>query len=191
MQRLKLTVQPIVCTADDGSSPAAARIDPDCLAAYREWGIDASWLPAKEWRCTAARDGLCNLDELMEQAGHLGLYSGDSTVAHIFFISAVDGHTGPLGRGMLGGNIAFVAQDGKREGDGPSDARDAFIIAHELGHCLGLGHVVDELGGFNNDAVPNLMGEGTFADRIGAAGLVRYQANVVRLSPMAMPAGRL
>ena len=71
------------------------------------------------------------------------------------------------------------------------DARDAFIIAHELGHCLGLGHVVDELGGFNNDAVPNLMGEGTFADRIGAAGLVRYQANVVRLSPMAMPAGRL
>ena len=191
LHRLQLTVQPIICAADDGSGPAAARIGPDCLAAFREWGVDALWLPAKEWRCTAARDGLNNLDELMERARELGLYSSDSTVAHVFFIRAVDGHTGPLGRGMLGGNIAFVAQDGERQGDAPTDARDAFIIAHELGHCLGLGHVVDELGEFNNDAVPNLMGEGAFADRVGAEGLVRYQANVVRSSPMAVATARL
>ena len=191
MQRCELTIQPIICAADDGSGPAAARIAPDCLAAYRHWGLDSVWLPPKEWRCTAARDGLRNLDDLMEQARELGLYSSDSTVAHVFFINAVDGQSGPLGRGMLGGNIAFVAQDGEREGDGPSEARDAFIIAHELGHCLGLGHVVDELGEFNNDAVPNLMGEGSFADRIGSGGLVRYQVNVIRSSPMVAVPARL
>ena len=190
-RRFVLTVQPIVCCADDGSGPAAARIGPDCLDCYLDWGVDAVWLPVREWRCTASRDGLDNLDDLMEQARELGLYEGDSAVAHVFFVSAVDGHTGPLGRGMLGGNIAFVAQDGERDGDGPSEPRDAFIIAHELGHCLGLGHVVDELGAFNDDSVPNLMGEGAYADRTSAAGLVRYQANVIRQSPMAVPAGRL
>jgi hypothetical protein len=31
----------------------------------------------------------------------------------------VDGHGGPLGRAMTGGNICYVAQDGLRDGDGP------------------------------------------------------------------------
>lgn len=191
MQPLKLTIQPIVCTADDGSGPAAARIGPDCCAAYWTWGLEAVWLPKKEWHCTVARDGLANLDELMEQARELGLYDGDSSVAHVFFIDAVDGHHGPLGRGMLGGNIAFVAQDGERDGDGPNDSRDAFIIAHELGHCLGLGHVADELGEFYSGSVANLMGEGAYGDRVSATGLVRYQANIFRSSPMAVLAARL
>lgn len=131
---------------------------------------------------TAARDGKINLDQIVLLAQKENVIKGSGDILNLIFVNAVDGRKGPLGRGLQGGNITFVAlgEEGGRNRD-----LQGFVIAHEIAHNLSLPHAKDD------DRVPvktpNLMGEGEFADRIGPQSLAPSQVERILKSPFVRP----
>jgi len=181
-----LTVQPIVVRGDDGLEPASMAI-PEALVdrAYLKAGLDFYFLEPLYYDDTEARDGLINLDEIVKSAKAAGVMRGHGNIVNMFFVNAVDGNKGPLGRGMLGGDITFIALDPNSTLDDVRD-QEAFVIAHEVGHNLGLNHAVDD----ENVPVdiPNIQGDGPFADRIDPRfSLNAYQVELLKKSPLVRP----
>jgi len=181
-----LTVQPIVVRGDDGLEPASMAI-PEALVdrAYLKAGLDFYFLEPLYYDNTAARDGLVNLDEIVKSAKAAGVMRGHGNIVNMFFVNAVDGNKGPLGRGMLGGDITFIALDRNSTLANVRD-QEAFVIAHEVGHNLGLNHAVDDENVPND--IPNIQGDGPFADRIDPRfSLNAYQVELLRKSPLVRP----
>eukprot|EP01044_Picomonas_judraskeda_P000206 COSAG03_NODE_8_length_24035_cov_36.331885_20_plen_1405_part_00 len=177
----EVVIQPIVCTTTDGGGAARHMVDANMVGApFAAWGISVRFLPPQEWHNTNARDGLRSLDDLTVAASAAGVYDAASSVVHMIFVNAVDGHTGPVGRGSGSTNIAFVALDGIRNGEGPTQARDAYVVSRGLGRCLGL-PVID------GDDLVNLMGEGSYDARLSASALLPDQAATLRESEFAVP----
>jgi len=181
-----LTVQPIVVRGDDGLEPASMAI-PEALVdrAFLKAELDFYFLEPLYYDNTAARDGLINLDEIVKSAKAAGVMRGHGNIVNMFFVNAVDGNKGPLGRGMLGGDITFIALDPNSTLENVRD-QEAFVIAHEVGHNLGLNHAVDDEN-VPNDR-PNIQGDGPFADRIDPRfSLNAYQVELLRKSPLVRP----
>ena len=181
-----LTVQPIVVRGDDGLAPASMAI-PEALVdrAYLKAGVDFYFLEPLYYDNTAARDGLINLDEIVKSAKAAGVMRGHGNMVNMFFVNSVDGSKGPLGRGMLGGDITFIALDPNSTLDNVRD-QEAFVIAHEVGHNLGLNHAVDDENVPND--IPNIQGDGPFEDRIDPRySLNDYQVELIRKSPLVRP----
>jgi len=174
-----LMVQPIVACSDDGTEPASFAIPEHLIdRAYEKANIDFYFLEPIYYNNTKARDGLINLDEICELAEKDGLLKGSGGIVNMFFVNSVDGHKGPLGRGMFGGNITFIAL-----GDKPQPEMEAFVIGHEVAHNLSLPHVVDDPN--ISDTIPNLLGEGDFSERIDPKySLTDYQIETVMESPL-------
>ena len=172
-----IIVQPIVACADDGTGPASIALPEELIdRAYEKANIDFYLLEPIYYNNTKARDGLINLDEICELAEKDGLLKGPGDIVNMFFVNSVDGHKGPLGRGMFGGNITFIAL-----GDEPQPDMEAFVIGHEVAHNLSLPHVVDDPK--INDTIPNLLGEGDFSERIDPKySLTDYQIETIMKS---------
>lgn len=147
---------------------------------YAKAGIDVHFLEPIQYPNPAARDGEINLDQIVLAARADGAARGQGGILNTYFVNAVDGQAGPLGRGGMGMPILFIAL-----GPEPNLGIEAFVLAHEAGHCLGLRHAVDDP--LVPDDLVNLMGEGPFLERVGVDGLHPSQVVTVNRSPMVRP----
>lgn len=173
-----VTVQPIVVRGDDGKGAARCRIEQRLVdAVLAKAGVDFCFLDPIYYDDAAARDGKISLNEIVVDARKVGMIKAPGELINMFFVEAVDGRPGPLGRSRMPGWIAFVAMGGQ-----PDKGRDAFVVAHEAGHNLGLRHADDDPNVPHD--VSNSMGQGPLIERVGADGLTDYQAGVVRKSPL-------
>ena len=134
-----LIVQPIIVQSDEGADPASMAIPENLVDyAYSRAEVDFHFLEPIFLNNTKARDGLINLDSIVRIADKEGYLKGQNDIVNMFFVNSVDGHKGPLGRGMMGGNLTFIAlgNDTRKE----NVNIQAFVIAHEVGHNLSLKH---------------------------------------------------
>lgn len=173
-----VVVQPIIVRDDTGQAPAPFRLDPAKVShAYSRAGVAICFLPAVHWNCSDVRDGKVNLDTAVKRATEAGFLAGNTRLLHMFFINAVDGRPGPLGRTRQAGNVLFIAQ-----GEVSKPEVDVFVVAHEIGHSLNLRHVA-EAPETAPAGRPNLMGEGAYALRTAPEGLSDAQIQTVLKSP--------
>ncbi len=99
----------------------------------------------------------------------------DPEVVTLLYVSNVDGNAGPLGRGLQNGNICFVCLGPDLESN--EAGMDAFVVGHEVGHCLNLIHTVDDPN--VPDDLVNLQGDGPYEDRLAVEGLHETQRDTV------------
>ena len=176
-------VKPVILSNDDGSAPAAYAL-PQTLVdrVYTKGGLEFLYLEPTLWNFGKARRGEINLDRIVEEGRKQDVICSDERVVTLLFVSAVDGQQGPLGRGMQNGNICFVTLGA--EGKETNSDLQAFVVAHEIGHCLNLRHAVDDPAVPNDKA--NLQGEGPFAERLAVSGLHASQRETVLRSPLVL-----
>ncbi len=179
-----LLVRPVILCDDDGSHPARS-VFPRTLVdrVYTRADLEFLYLAPVHWPYGKGRRGEVNLDTVMARGRANGMIAADPRVVTLLFVSAVDGHAQPLGRGLQNGNVCFVSLGGPGEMTDP--AMRAFVVAHEIGHCLGLQHAVDDPK--VPDDVPNLQGDGPFAERLAVEGLHPSQVATILKSPLVLP----
>ncbi|WP_273566055.1 zinc-dependent metalloprotease family protein [Maribacter halichondriae] len=180
-----LIVQPIVLQSDEGTNPASMALPEELVdKAYEKAGVDFHFLEPLYYNNTKARDGKINLDEIVGEAQKAGMIKGQDDMVNMFFVDEVDGEQGPLGRGMMGGNLTFIALGDTLQNETEKLRNmQAFVIAHEVGHNLSLKHAVDDPNVSDTD--PNIQGDGEFKDRIDPENsLNEYQIDIVHKSPL-------
>ena len=188
VQPFVVIVQPIVIQSDEGANPASMAL-PEYLVdkAYENAKVDFLFLEPVYYNNTKARDGEINLDMIVSEAKNAGLIKGQDDIVNMFFVNAVDGKKGPLGRGMMGGNLTFIALGDKADkNDIEQKYLQTFVIAHEIGHNLSLKHAVDDPN--VPDSIPNIQGDGEFIDRIDPKySLNDYQIDIIHESQLVHP----
>ena len=180
-----IIVQPIIAQSDGGNNPASMSLPKNLVNhAYSKAGIDFHFLEPIYFNNIKARDGQISLDSIVKIANKEGYIKGQNDIVNMFFVNAVDGNKGPLGRGMMGGNITFITLGDDTGKDNVN--MQAFVIAHEVGHNLSLKHAVDDKNVPNN--IPNIQGDGDFKDRIDPKfSLNQYQIDIIHKSPFVHP----
>ena len=180
-----IIIHPIVIQSDNGDEPAKMKLSEQLVnRAYSKANIDFHYLEPTYYNNTKARDGEINLDSIVNLSKRDRILKGQNDIINMFFVNAIDGNQGPTGRGMMNGNIVFIALGDKNKTKiEDNKSMEAFVIAHEVGHNLGLKHVVDD----NNiiDSLPNIQGDGEFKDRIDPINsLNSYQIKEIYKSPL-------
>ena len=180
-----IIIQPIVIQSDIGEEPAKMNLSEELVnKAYSKANIDFHYLEPLFYDNTKARDGEINLDSIVKLSKRDNILKGQNDIINMFFVNAIDGHQGPTGRGMMNGNIVFIALGDENNTNAEKQtSMEAFVIAHEVGHNLGLKHVVDD----DNiiDSLPNIQGDGEFKDRIDPKNSLNpYQINEIYKSPL-------
>ena len=86
--------------------------------------------------------GAISLNEIVKQANKDGMCDKiNQNVIHLFFTNKLEGQPRkPMGRGMMNGPYCFIVLTSKK-----TIGVEAFVLAHEIGHCLGQ-RLADEMG---------------------------------------------
>ena len=180
-----IIIQPIITQSDIGNEPAKINLSEKLIEkAYSKADIDFLFLEPFYYNNSKARDGEINLDSIVNLAKKDKILRGQNDIINMFFVNAIDGKPGPTGRGMINGNIVFIALgDNNKIKYEDNKTMEAFIIAHEVGHNLGLKHVVDDTNIV--DSLPNIQGDGAFKGRIDPKNsLTDYQIKEIKKSPL-------
>jgi hypothetical protein len=180
----RVTVQLIQTALDDGTSPATAFGTPTQRAAI-ETGIDTIWSQAGidvailaepvRYNDTFAYQGNAgsgtrpsgDLSTILSNARNEGgILHADPLVLNMFFVNVVpafkplpENNVAGIARIGANGIAAFVGDSLLTFGNGRDSV--ASVIAHEIGHNLGLIHVGDDL--------PNLMSPGGDTEQLNAS----------------------
>lgn len=184
-QPFVILVQPIVVCSDEGEKPASVAI-PEALIdrAYEKAQIDFVFFEPIYYHNTRARDGDISLNTIVEEATAEGIMRGNGGIVNMFFVNKVDGKKGPLGRGLMDGDITFIALGDPTAKD--LSSMEAFVIGHEVGHNLALKHAVIDPNVV--DTIPNIQGDGPYEMRIDPKySLNKYQIEEIHKSPLVHP----
>ena len=176
-----LLIEPIVCRSDSGTDAALSRLHKDKVeAVYALADVELVWLSPRYFDNSAVRDGSVDVDSIVLEGIERDLWGSGVPRISLILVNAINGVPGPRGLGMQCGSICFVAA---AEGAlcVENDDQETFAIAHEIGHCLGLIHTVDDPD--VADDISCIMGSGEFSERIGENSLQPSQITTVRSSP--------
>ncbi len=152
----ELTVQPIIVSNSNGSDTAnyfgntAQQNDIHALIdqIWAQAGVDVTWLAPNTWNSTNANQGVYNLDQNAFFGDQAGVGNSNPNVLDIYFVEEIQ----EFGIGAFDENtsagIAFTPGNGISAFVGSNllgfgGGRDviASVIAHEIGHNLGLPHI--------------------------------------------------
>ncbi len=163
----RVTVQPIIVSDDDGSNTASfmgsasaqSEIEGYIDQIWGQAGIDVKFLNPNNWNNTFANWGTggppnnngddrlqSDLTTIVNDGASAGVTNSDSSIINIFFVKIAAGF------GLLGDNnaagLGYVSGNGITQYVGSNllgftSGREvvASVIAHEIGHNLGLGHL--------------------------------------------------
>jgi hypothetical protein len=157
----RVNVQLIQTALSDGTSPATvfgnstqrAAIEAAVDSVWAQAGIDIAFLPTiTRYNDTIAYQGngasrpSNDLNTIVSRASLAGVMNNDSSVINMFFVNVVPGF-GPAGENSANG-IGSIGNDGIAQFVGDNlltyqAGREviAGVVAHEIGHNLGLKHV--------------------------------------------------
>lgn len=169
----RVVVQPIVVSDDDGSNTAQSFGTPEQEAGikrvidriYSQAGIVVEFLPTNSYNNTfanAAEEDVegdqSRFNQIISEGDAAGVGSSDPTVVDLYFTTQTPGQITPVfsagGLGFVGRSGVVVSVDGLEF----SAVRDrvAELIAHEIGHNLGLEHT-DEIDTLLTPSIPNRL----------------------------------
>ncbi|MGR8920283.1 MAG: zinc-dependent metalloprotease family protein [Gammaproteobacteria bacterium] len=159
-----LNVQPIIVSDDDGSNTAeyfgnaAQQTEIESLidVIWSQAGIDVEFLAPNHWNSTFANEGapglmdprpLDDIGSIVTLANLDGVTNADPSVINIYFVNIAAGfgmrdENTVAGLAFVGGN-GITQYVGSNLLDSMSDREVvASVVAHELGHNLGLDHIL-------------------------------------------------
>lgn len=159
---LRVTVQPTILSNDDSSNTAEMFGTPEQSEDIEDlidqiWaqaGIDIEFLEPQHWNNTTANLGDHSLGALGGQADNAGLEHPDRNVINAYFAEVVANLFGDgVDRGenfidgyaWIGGNGISMAVGDNMVTTPIGRERVAKVMAHEIGHNLGLPHIVESL----------------------------------------------
>ncbi len=172
-------LNPIILADDEGKVQANTCFPKKLVdRCYTKADLEFLYLEPRIWRNGKVLRGEMNIDQVCQEAKKAGVLRGQGEIVNLIFVSTLDGHAQTCGRGKLNGDVCFVCLPKK---DKYPDMLE-FVIAHEVGHCFGLIHAVDDP--LVPDDVPNVQGDGPYAERLGVNGINEHQRDVVLKSPL-------
>jgi hypothetical protein len=195
-----VTIQPIIVSDDDGTNTATffgnssqqSSIEGLIDQIWAQAGIDVNFLASSTWNNSFANSDpggssprpQFHLGNIVGLGNNAGVTHPNSNVINMFFVNNVPGH-GSLGvftaagLASLGGNdIAQYVGSGLL-GFGNGLGAIAGVVAHEIGHNLGLGHTAS--------GIANLMAPSGTTDQLNNAQIGTVLSSSL-VTPVPVPA---
>lgn len=177
-----VNVQAIIVSDDSGANTAEffgsgaqqAIIESFVDDIWAQAGIDINFLPTNTWNSSFANSGsgsatvtrpTSDLSTIVADGASAGVASADPNVINMYFVNIAAGfnllsENSAAGLGILGGNgITQYVGSNLLSFTGGQEVI-AGVVAHEIGHNLGLGHVAE---------FENLMDSGNAGQRLNSA----------------------